>query len=125
DIFGGYLTLAGDNGLKKLEEKVLKAKQATDSEVYAVVIATAFAETYAPGGISAERLKSAMLLVLEHAAVADQAIDHFAFHLDWSVQERIVGMYAGVAREDPKKHRSARRSIIRYMIASEKDVPKG
>lgn len=123
-LMGGYLALAGDKGLKKLEEKVLKDKQATESEVYAVVYATTSSEMFAPGGISAERLKSAMLLVLDHPEVADQAVEHFEFAGDWSMQERIEKMYSTVAREDPLQNRSLRRSIILYMLASEKDVPK-
>ncbi|HEY2250092.1 MAG TPA: hypothetical protein VGH74_03485, partial [Planctomycetaceae bacterium] len=77
--------------------------------------------TYGDGRISGERLKTSMRLLLDRPEVADLVIGDLTRWKDWSLQPRLMELYGADEYNIP----SMKRAIIRYMIASTKDVPAG
>ena len=116
----GYLLLAGDAGLAKLQKTYLADPKSEDSETYAAVQAVRYFWTYGNGKISPERLRSAMRLLLDRPTFAENAIVDLARWKDWSLHERLMKLYR--ASEGDAKLRKA---IVSYMIASTKDVANG
>ena len=116
----GYLLLAGDRGLEVLEKNRLKDPEVSDGEAYAAVNAIRYYWSYGNGKISEDRLREAMRLVLARPSMADSAIKDLARWKDWTIQERLMELYGTGDFESAE----AKRAIIRYMIASTKDVPK-
>jgi len=120
-VMGGYLMLTGENGLREIEKSKLQDKQVAFSETYAAMQALRFLWTYGEGRISGERLKTSMRLLLDRPEVADLVIGDLTRWKDWSIQARLMELYGADEYNIP----SIKRSIIRYMIASTKDVPAG
>jgi hypothetical protein len=120
-VMSGYLLLTGEKGLETIEKSKLQSKEVPFSETYAAMQALRFLWTYGNGRIPAERLKASMRLLLERPEVSDLVIADLARWKDWSIQSRLMEMYGAEEYNIP----SIKRSIIRYMIASTKDVPAG
>ena len=120
-LIGGYLLLTGEKGLEVIEKSKLESKEVPFSETYAAMQALRFLWTYGGGRIPAERLQQSMRLLLERPEVTDLVVQDLARWKDWSVQSRLMELYAAEGYEIP----SIKRAIIRYMIASTKDVPAG
>jgi hypothetical protein len=117
----GYLLLTGEKGLVEIEKSKFQDKQIGFSETYAATQALRFMWTYGDGRISKERLKSSMRLLLDRPELADLVIHDLCRWKDWSIQARLMELYGAAEYNIP----SVKRAIIRYMIASTKDLPAG
>ena len=62
-----------------------------------------------------------MRLLLDRPEVSDLVIADLARWKDWSIQSRLMELYGAEEYNIP----SIKRAIIRYTIASTKDVPAG
>jgi hypothetical protein len=120
-VIGGYLLLKGEDGLEVVEKAKLLDKKVPFSETYAAMQALRFMWTYGNGRIPADRLKSSMRLLLDRPELADLVIADLARWKDWSVQPRLLEIYGVEEYNVP----SIKRAIIRYMIASTKDIAAG
>ncbi len=120
-VMFGYIMLAGEQGLQEIEKSRLQNKDVAFSETYAAMQALRHMWTYADGRISKERLRTSMRLLLSRPEVADLVITDLGRWKDWSIQERLMEMYGADEYNIP----SIKRSIIRYMIGSTKDVSGG
>lgn len=120
-VIGGYLLLTGEEGLSVVEKSKLLNKKVPFSETYAAMQALRFMWTYGNGRIEADRLRESMRLLIDRPELADLVIADLARWKDWSLQERLIGLYGTEEYNVP----SIKRAIIRYMIASTKDVPSG
>jgi hypothetical protein len=120
-VMGGYLLITGEKGLETIEKSKLQSKEVPFSETYAAMQALRFLWTYGSGRIPAERLRSSMRLLLDRPEVSDLVIADLARWKDWSVQRRVMDLYGAEGYEIP----SIKRAVIRYMIASTKDVGPG
>lgn len=117
-IMGGYLLLAGEPGLKVLDEHKLLSKEAPFSETYAAMQALRFMWQYGDGQIPAARLQQSMRLLLTRPELADLVIADLARWKDWSIQSQLMDMYGKEEYDIP----SIKRAIVRFMLASTKDV---
>lgn len=128
-VISGYLLIKGEDGLKVLENKIIKSttwtssdgevKKVPFSEVFAVMQALRFMWTYEPDRISKDRLKQAMHELLERPELSDLVIADLARWQDWSKQDRLMAMYD----EEDYAIPSVKRAIIRYMFfASQQTV---
>lgn len=120
-VIGGYLLLTGEKGLAVIEKSKLLDKKVPFSETYAAMQALRFMWTYGNGRIPGARLQGAMRVLLDRPELADLVIADLARWKDWSLQERLMKVYGTEEYSVP----SIKRAIIRYMIASTKDVPSG
>jgi len=120
-VMGGYLLLTGEEGLSLLDEKKLANKQAPFSETYAAMQALRFMWQYGENRIPAERLRQSMRLLLDRPELADLVIADLARWKDWSVQDRLMELYGREEYDIP----SIKRAVVRYMLASTKDIPEG
>jgi hypothetical protein len=120
-VMGGYLLLTGEKGLVEIEKSKLQDKQVAFSETYAAMQALRFLWSHGEGRISGERLKISMRLLLDRPEVADLVIGDLTRWKDWSLQARLMELYGSDEYNIP----SIKRAIIRYMIASTRDVPAG
>jgi hypothetical protein len=120
-IMGGYLLLTEEKGLAVLDEKKLANKQAPFSETYAAMQALRFMWQYGDNRISADRLRESMRLLLDRPELADLVIADLARWKDWSVQDRLMSLYGKEEYDIP----SIKRAIVRFMLASTKDIPEG
>jgi len=119
-IMGGYLLLAGEPGLKVLDEKKLLSQDAPFSETYAAMQALRFMWQYGDGQIPAARLQQSMRLLLTRPELADLVIADLARWKDWSIQSQLMDMYGKEEYDIP----SIKRAVVRFMLASTKDVTK-
>lgn len=120
-IMGGYLLLTGDKGLDVIEKSKFLDKKVPFSETYAAMQALRFMWTYGKGRIPADRLRQSMRLLLVRPELTDLVIADLARWKDWSLQDKLMEMYGAEEYNVP----SIKRAIIRYMIASSKDVSAG
>lgn len=118
-VMGGYLLLAGEPGLAAIEKSKILNKKVPFSETYAAMQALRFLWTYGNGRIPADRLKTSMRLLLDRPELSDLVIADLARWKDWSIQDRLMELYGAEEYNIP----SIKRAIIRFMIASTKDVP--
>ena len=116
-IMGGYLLQTGAKGLTLLEEKKFKDKKAPFSETYAAMSSVRFMWQYGNGRISADRLRESMRLLLDRPELADLVIADLSRMKDWSVQDKLMGMY-----DEETNIPSVKRAIVRYMLSSVKDT---
>lgn len=128
-VISGYLLIKGEDGLKVLEEKIIKSttwtnsdgevKKVPFSEVFAVMQALRFMWTYEPDRINKDRLKQAMHELLERPELADLVIADLSRWEDWSKQDRLMAMYD----DDNFAIPSVKRAIVRYLFfASQQTV---
>ncbi|MFP6767926.1 MAG: hypothetical protein VB859_07140 [Planctomycetaceae bacterium] len=138
-VISGYLLLAGEKGLPLIEQLKLKNQYLVDengkvltdkkgrkklvpfSETYASMQALRFMWTYGDSRIAKERLRKSMRILLERPELADLVIADLARWKDWSIQDRLMAMYNAKDYNVP----AIKRAIVRYMLVSTKDVPKG
>jgi hypothetical protein len=121
-VMGGYLLLTGEGGLEVLESAKITDPKVPFSETYAARQAILFLSSYSAGKIPQERLiKSLRLLLESRPEMADLTIADLARMKDWGLQDRLMELYGTDAFDVP----AVKRSIVRFMIASTKDVPMG
>lgn len=134
-LMSGYLLLAGEEGLERLEEEKIKPhyvetvkpdgtverrNKVPFSETYATMRAIRFMWDYGGGRISAERLRQSMRSFLDRPDLADLVIADLARWKDWSVQERLMEIY-GAPEYDVA---SVKRAIVRYFLVCAASAPK-
>jgi len=93
-----YLRIRGPEGLPFIEELFLANKEAEYIDVFSVIQALRF-HTTESDVISKERVAQAMRLVLDHPKIADIVIPDLSRLQDWSVQDRLAGMFRDAAGE--------------------------
>jgi hypothetical protein len=74
---------------------------------------------YGDGRVSADRLKQSMRLLLVRPELTDLVIADLARMKDWTVQSLLMDLYGKEEYDIP----SIKRAIVRFMMASTKDVP--
>jgi hypothetical protein len=116
-VMGGYLLLTGERGLDVLDRAKLADPQAPAGELFAVMAALRFFWEYGEERISPDRLRQSMRLLLERREVLDLVIADLARWKDWSVQDRLMEIYAADDFDDNGYHRTVRQAIIRYFLA--------
>jgi len=119
-VMFGYLMLAGETGLSTIEKTRLANKHAPDGETLAAIQAIRYYWTYGNGKIPPEKLLEAMRLLLERPAMAETAIVDLSRWKDWSLHEKLMQLYGAKDYDDAR----TKKAIVRYMIASTRDVPK-
>lgn len=116
----GYLLLSGEPGLASIEKAYLANPRAAVDRIYPAYQATRYLWSFGNGKISRPRLKEAMRLLLDQSSLSDSAIITLAEWKDWDLHERLMQLYDTLSATET----STKRSIIKYMIASTKDVTK-
>ena len=119
-IMGGYLLLTGEPGLETLEKSKLADKKAPFSETYAAMQALRFMWQYGDNRIEPDRLKQSMRLLLDRPELADLVIADLARMKDWSIVDRLMGMYGQQEYDIP----SIKRAIIRFYLACDNEAKK-
>jgi len=117
-LMGGYLLIRKDKGLDVLDEHKLKDKKIPFSETFAAMQALRFMWTYGTGRIAPERLRQSMRILLDRPEMADLVIADLSRWKDWSIQDKLMGMYGDGVFDVP----SIKRAIVRYMLVSSKDL---
>jgi hypothetical protein len=115
----GYLLLAGEEGLARIEKMRLANPRAEDGAVFAAWVATRYFWSYGNGKISHARLQAALRPLLDRPTLSDSAIETLARWKDWSLHERLMKLYDQKGPDET----STKEMIINYMIASTKDQP--
>ncbi len=111
-ILGGYLLLAGDEGLDEIERRYLADPQAADGDVRHALAALRFYHEFGDG-IGRERLAQSVRRVLARPEFAADVITDLARWQDWSAVEQIAPLYEQPAYADP----AVRRAIVGYLLA--------
>lgn len=119
-IMFGYLLLAGEQGLASLEKAYLANPKAQEDKIYPAYLATRYFWYYGNGKISRPRLQKAMRRLLDRPTFSDSAIITLAEWKDWSLHEQLLQLYGSKSRAES----STKVAIVKYMIASTKDVSK-
>jgi hypothetical protein len=120
-IMFGFLLLTGEQGLASIEKAYLASPSAPDGKVYPAFLAIRYFWSYGNGKISQPRLQQAMRLLIERPELADSAIIKLAEWKDWGLHKRLMKLYGSTGQSES----SLKTAIIKYMIASTKDVAKG
>ncbi len=123
-IMAGYLILAGDEGLKVLEDAKLKPSLQTPSKVpfsetFASLQAVKFMWEYGGNRIAPEKLRGAQRILLDNPSLADLVIIDLARWQDWSIIGRLKKMYG----HEPYDVPAIKRSIVGYLIQCIKQKP--
>lgn len=116
----GYLLLAGEKGLERLESARLRNSRDNAGEAYSVMTAIRYFWTYGADRISRVRLQKAMRLLLEDPTFTESVVKDLGRWKDWTVLADLSKLYANPEFND----RSIKKAIIAFMIAATKDVPK-
>lgn len=129
-VMSGYLIIAGEEGLKVLEESKMQAttyinkdgeeKKLPFSETYAAMQTLRFMWSYEPDRMPRERLRQSMRTLLTRSDLADLVIADLSRWKDWGVQDQLLAMYDDEDFDIP----SIKRAIIRYFYYASKDVPE-
>ncbi|MGE0376933.1 MAG: hypothetical protein AB7Q45_16105 [Planctomycetaceae bacterium] len=117
-VMGGYLLLTGDQGLELIDETKLKCRDIPFSETYAAMQALRFMWTYGDR-IEKDRLRQSMRILLDRPELADLVIADLARWEDWSIIDRLMGLYGAEEYSIP----SIKRAIVRYLLVASKDKP--
>lgn len=120
-LMGGYLLILKDKGLDVLDKEKLANKKVPFSETFAAMQALRFMWTYGAGRISPDRLRQSMRILLDRPEMADLVIADLARWKDWSIQDKLMAKYGEGEYNIP----SIKRAIIRYTLASTKDIAAG
>jgi len=91
-IIGAYLTLRGEEGMKRVEELYLKNEEAEYVDTYAAVMAIRILGQESDV-IPRDRLVEALRHVLDRAEYADLVIRDLARWEDWTVLDKLVEMF--------------------------------
>ncbi|MAT16618.1 MAG: hypothetical protein CMJ46_15265 [Planctomyces sp.] len=114
-IMAGYLILRGEEGLEFIEKtKLVPNDEVPFSETYSAMQAVRFMWNYGEGRISKERLRASMRVLLERNELADLVIADLARWQDWSILDRLYGMYGAEGYDVG----AIKRSIIRYYLTA-------
>ncbi len=111
-VLGGYLLLAGSDGLDLVESRYLSNPRAADGDVRHALTALRFYHEYGHE-ISVARQQSALRQLLARPEFSEAAITDLARWKDWDAVERIGGLYEQPAYAQP----AIRRAIVGYLLA--------
>lgn len=127
-VMAAWVLLCGDQALGHLEEVRIRStsfldsdgtkKQLPFSERYAAMEALIHVWNCETKIVSKDRLKQAMRGFLVQPDTADFAIGRLTLWQDWSLQQRVMGMYNSQRFDFP----SVKRSIIRYIYACSRNL---
>jgi hypothetical protein len=106
----GYMALAGEQGLKELEEQKLFRPDVVFSEQLAVVNAVKFCSRYVPERIPRVRLGQTLLLLTDRPELCDLGFAHLMRMNDWRGIEKVLPIY-----EAQPTAPSTKRVMIRYL----------
>ncbi len=107
-----YLNLKGADGLPLIEELFLRDPDGDYKNAYSAIMALRFhgEETDV---LPRERLLETIRLVLDNPTFADQVILDLSRWEDWSVLDRLVGMF-----KTSKENDYARQPIVQYLLVA-------
>lgn len=119
-IMGGYLYLTGEPGMEFVERIKIVDPKTPFAETYAAMQALRFLWTYGAERVPRARILEAMRRLVDRPALCDIVINDLGRWKDWSLQDRLMDLYGTKDYDLP----SIKRAIIRYMLASTKDLPE-
>lgn len=122
-IMGGYLLLAGADGLALIEETKLTAQQPVYSETHSAANAVRFLWTdvlprEGETRFSKDRVRQAMRRLLDHPDAGPMVIPDLARWSDWSQIARICELYG----REGYSGNSAKQAIIAYLVTASRAV---
>ncbi len=109
-ILGGYLLLAGQEGLQLVESRYLADPRAADGDVRHTMTALRFYREYGHE-IPPERLCAALERLLDRSEFAAAAITDLARWKAWNAAGRIARLYTAGAEA------TTRRAVVGYLLA--------
>lgn len=112
-VLGGYLLLAGEDGLKLVERLLLANRDAADGDVRHAVTALRFYHEFGRK-LPPQRLCRAMRLLLARPEFAAAAIVDLARWKDWESLEQVVRLYDLPDFQDA----AIKRSILGYLLVA-------
>ena len=121
-VIGGYLLLTGETGLDTIDRELLRDADQPAGELFAAMAALRFFWEYGDGRIRPDRLRQSMRVLLDRREVLDLVIADLARWQDWSVRDRLLGIYTADDFEDKSYHRTVKQAIIRYFLACARDT---
>jgi hypothetical protein len=120
-VIGGYLYLTAGKGLPFIQKTKIADPDAPFPETYAAMQALRFLWSYGGDRVPREQVLKVVRGLVERPAVCDIVINDLARWKDWSVQDRLMALYGAKEYNLP----TIKRAIIRYQLASLRDVPEG
>ncbi len=114
-VMAAYLMLKGESGLELLDREKLSNPDAPFSEFYAAYQAVRFMWDHGRDRIPGERLTAAIRPVLDNPGLADLTVSDLGRWSDWSVIDRLHGMYDADEFREPR----IKRAIVRYMLLAQ------
>ncbi|RPI87035.1 MAG: hypothetical protein EHM42_05500, partial [Planctomycetaceae bacterium] len=117
-ILGGYLYMTGEPGMRFVDEHKINDPKTPFAETYAAMQALRFLWTYGSERVPKPRILESMRRLIDRPALCDIVINDLGRWKDWTLQDRLMELYGTKDYDLP----SIKRAIIRYMIASTKDV---
>ena len=120
-IMGGYLYLTAGQGLDFIQKTKIVDPEAPFPETYAAMQALRFLWSYGSDRVPREQVLKTVRTLVERPAVCDIVVNDLARWKDWSVQDRLMELYGTKEYNLP----TIKRAIIRYQLASLRDVPEG
>lgn len=112
-VIGGYLLLAGEEGLEFLEESRLKPEGVPYTEHFAVMQAVQFMWSYESDVIPQPRLAMSLRHLLHQPQVREIVITNLSRWKDWEVAPELASMYNSSVADDER----TREAILQFMIA--------
>ncbi len=112
-LLAAYLNLTGDDGIPLIKETFLAPPDSDNINVYAAIAALRFHATETDR-VSREQILDAFRVVLDRPQIADMVIMDLARLEDWSVIERLVGIFRAADTDETKWVRAP---IISYLQA--------
>jgi len=92
-VLGGYLVLAGSDGLRYLDEKLLANPQARTGDLRHAATALRFMHEFGRDQIAPQELSAAMRRMLVRPEVAAAAIVDLARWQDWGALDAVVALF--------------------------------
>lgn len=108
-----YLWLAGEQGLDVLDKLTIQPRDVPFSELYGAMIALRFMGAYGTERIGKERLLQSYRPLLDRPEITDLVIGDLIRWQDWSMLDRVVGLYGQGEYNIP----SVKRAIARFCLA--------
>jgi hypothetical protein len=108
-----YLTLRGGDGLELIDERFLKDPKTDYTHVYSTIMALRFHGDQETGAVPKDRLLQSMRLLLDNPDFEDQVILDLSRWEDWSVLDRLVGMFKN---SEPKAY--VRQPVVTYLTVA-------
>lgn len=112
-IVTGYLFMTREEGLQKIEEKILSTDDKSVDYLYPLTRALRIVWTYGGNRVPKPALIAAMRKFLKHDRVDELVIPDLARWEDWQPVDILIQKY----RDHPEeKHKSLKKAIIMYMM---------